>query len=127
MEIYAKQFDAAKTKRRPRRKAGTKQSESGKFSEIKGIRKQIYSSFCPECQGTGVNIDGNELEKPTVPLSEVCDSGLIFLLISETVGKKPNKNNNLQIDCYFPVVEWENIQAKATDSIFYTCSEYIHT
>lgn len=83
MEIYAKQLDAPKEKRRSRRKNGTKQNETGKTSEIKPITKQIYSSFCPECQGTGVKIEGDDLEKPTVPLSEVCEilmtSELLFL------------------------------------------------
>lgn len=35
------------------------------------VIKPITSVFCPECQGTGKHIDGDELEKPTIPLSEV--------------------------------------------------------
>lgn len=31
----------------------------------------IVSVFCPDCQGTGVNIEGDEFEKPLTPLSEV--------------------------------------------------------
>lgn len=73
MEIYENQLNAPKAKRRSRRKSGTKKNEAGKTSGIIAVPKQIYSSFCPECQGTGVNIDGEELEKPTVPLSEVCE------------------------------------------------------
>lgn len=35
------------------------------------LKNRISSIFCPECQGTGVAIKGEELEKPTIPLSEV--------------------------------------------------------
>lgn len=37
------------------------------------VRKpHISSVFCPECQGTGIiNVEGDQLEMPTVPLSEV--------------------------------------------------------
>lgn len=59
-----------KAKRRSKRKTGTKRSAKGKNDEIKAAR-QIYSVFCPECQGTGISIEGDELEKPTVSLSEM--------------------------------------------------------
>ncbi|CAI9089419.1 OLC1v1023989C3 [Oldenlandia corymbosa var. corymbosa] len=67
MESYEKQLNAPKPKRRSRRKVGSKLSEAGKTV----VTKQVFSSFCPECQGTGVTIDGDQLEKPTVPLSEI--------------------------------------------------------
>uniref|UniRef100_A0A803N9A7 Uncharacterized protein n=1 Tax=Chenopodium quinoa TaxID=63459 RepID=A0A803N9A7_CHEQI len=31
---------------------------------------QINSVFCPDCQGTGLHIEGDNLEQPNVPLSE---------------------------------------------------------
>uniref|UniRef100_A0A5B7AZC3 C2H2-type domain-containing protein n=1 Tax=Davidia involucrata TaxID=16924 RepID=A0A5B7AZC3_DAVIN len=71
-EISTKQSTGPKVKRRSRRKSGTKCNEIGKESELGTTRKQIYSVFCPECQGTGIKVEGDELEKPTVPLSEVC-------------------------------------------------------
>ncbi|CAK9151329.1 unnamed protein product [Ilex paraguariensis] len=71
LEIRTKLSVGPKKKRRSRKKSGAKCNEVGKNGEIKATRKQIYSVFCPECQGTGVNIDGDELEKPTVPLSEM--------------------------------------------------------
>lgn len=112
MEMYAKQFDATKTKRRPRRKAGTKQSESGNFSEIKGIRKQIYSSFCPECQGTGVNIDGNELEKPTVPLSEMFKYKIKASDARRAWMKSPEVLPNCSTGFYFPAQSEDMYQEK---------------
>ncbi|XP_055808167.1 uncharacterized protein LOC129876700 [Solanum dulcamara] len=60
-----------KAKRRSKRKTGNKRSAKVKKDEIKAAR-QIYSVFCPECQGTGISIEeGDELEKPIVSLSEV--------------------------------------------------------
>lgn len=59
-----------KAKRRSKRKASTKRSAKGKKDEIKAAT-QIHSVFCPECQGTGISIEGDELEKPTVSLSEM--------------------------------------------------------
>ncbi|KAF3625025.1 putative thioredoxin M-type, chloroplastic-like [Capsicum annuum] len=60
-----------KAKRRSKRKTPAKRSAKGKKDEIKAA-KRIYSVFCPECQGTGINIEeGDELEKPTVSLSEM--------------------------------------------------------
>lgn len=76
LETYGKPVDEpkveTKAKRRSKRKTGAKHSAKGKKDEIKPVRRQIYSVFCPECQGTGISIKGDDLEKPTVPLSEVC-------------------------------------------------------
>ncbi|KAL2493887.1 hypothetical protein Fot_37644 [Forsythia ovata] len=70
-EIYVNQSVAPKVTRKSRRKVRAKDGEKGKKDDIKAISKQIYSAFCPECQGTGINIDGEEREKPSVPLSEM--------------------------------------------------------
>ncbi|KAJ8534926.1 hypothetical protein K7X08_016654 [Anisodus acutangulus] len=74
LETYDKPFDEPKVemkaKRRTKRKTGAKRSAKGEKDEIKAVR-QIYSVFCPECQGTGISIEGEELEKPTVSLSEM--------------------------------------------------------
>lgn len=56
-ELWVKQSINAKGSRGRKRKTSMK---SNNFSSI----------FCPECQGTGINIHGDVLEKPTVPLSE---------------------------------------------------------
>ncbi|KAL3509387.1 hypothetical protein ACH5RR_028788 [Cinchona calisaya] len=103
MEIYAKQLDAPEVKRRSRRKTGTKQNEIGKTSEIKAIRKQIYSAFCPECQGTGVMIDGNELEKPTVPLSQMFKYKIKASDAHRAWMKSPEVLPNCSTGFYFPV------------------------
>lgn len=65
---------APKVKRRSKRKNGAK-SKSTKLmknaDKIAPLVTQFASVFCPECQGTGVDIEGDSLEKPVVPLSEV--------------------------------------------------------
>ncbi|KAL4585247.1 hypothetical protein LXL04_009863 [Taraxacum kok-saghyz] len=65
-EVNTKQLVDPKVKKRGRRKKGVSVLEAEKE-----VRKQIYCAFCPECQGTGVDIDGDDLEKPTVSLSEM--------------------------------------------------------
>jgi hypothetical protein len=78
-EIITKELVSPKLKRRKsKRKNAAKYSEIGKEGEVKATRGQIDSVFCPECQGTGIIIEGDELEKPSVPLSEVCTLWDIF-------------------------------------------------
>ncbi|KAK9078763.1 hypothetical protein SSX86_002821 [Deinandra increscens subsp. villosa] len=64
-EVSTKELGSPKVKKQRRRKKGAAEP----VEEV--IKKQIYSPFCPECQGTGIDIDGDELEKPTVSLSEM--------------------------------------------------------
>ncbi|XP_022738550.1 uncharacterized protein LOC111291171 isoform X2 [Durio zibethinus] len=68
-----------KVKRRSWRKNGVKCNERGKDGETKATGTLISSVFCPECQGTGIEVEGDELEKPDVSLSQV----FIFLINPE--------------------------------------------
>lgn len=70
-EIHNKQMGAPEVKRTSKRKTGGKKKETEEHDQTPPTKKQIYSVFCPECQGTGINIHGDELEKPIVALSEV--------------------------------------------------------
>lgn len=75
LETYDKPVEEpkmeTKAKRRSKRKTATKHSAKVKKDEPKAAR-QIKSVFCPECQGTGINIEeGDELEKPPISLSEM--------------------------------------------------------
>ncbi|XP_068645459.1 uncharacterized protein [Aristolochia californica] len=77
-EIWNEQAINAKlnhenTGRKTKKKRGPKPSRVRKSGEENGASKRtdILSILCPECQGTGVNIEGDELEKPTVPLSKM--------------------------------------------------------
>ena len=44
----------------------------GKDGETKPTGTLISSVLCPECQGTGIEVEGDELEKPDVSLSQAC-------------------------------------------------------
>lgn len=65
VESHAKQSKEPKPKPVSTRKVKGKNGGKGKKQE-----KPTRSVFCPECQGSGVRIDGN-VEIPTIPLSEV--------------------------------------------------------
>lgn len=71
MEIYSKKPVTPPVKRKYRRKAGAKNKGVQKNSETKIVGTQAHSLFCPECQGTGMKVYGNDLERPTVNLSEI--------------------------------------------------------
>jgi hypothetical protein len=36
-----------------------------------GQKNQMLSVLCPECQGTGIHVQGEDYEKPRISLSEV--------------------------------------------------------
>uniref|UniRef100_A0A452YK30 Transcription elongation factor 1 homolog n=1 Tax=Aegilops tauschii subsp. strangulata TaxID=200361 RepID=A0A452YK30_AEGTS len=49
-----------------------KMGKSKRGRKAKTVPKsRIMSILCPECQGTGIHVEGDELEKPTISLSEV--------------------------------------------------------
>ncbi|KAL9241015.1 hypothetical protein vseg_015175 [Gypsophila vaccaria] len=48
-----------------------KNSQSRKTSEAETPCDRISSVFCPSCQGTGVEVEDNELEAPTISLSQI--------------------------------------------------------
>lgn len=104
-EVYTKQLVGPEVKKKNRRKKGAR---SKKVEEE--LRKQIYSAFCPECQGTGIDIDGDELEKPTVSLSEMFK----FKMKASDGHKEYIKNPELLQNCstgfYFPSQSEEPIQ-----------------
>lgn len=50
---------------------GVKRNQSKKETDAGTLCPQIHSVFCPDCQGTGLQIEEGELEKPTVPLSQM--------------------------------------------------------
>ncbi|KAF9670818.1 hypothetical protein SADUNF_Sadunf13G0108300 [Salix dunnii] len=70
-EIVQNQTVSTKGGRRSRKKNGTKSNTTGKDGTMSVLPNPIVSVFCPDCQGTGVNIEGDEFEKPLTPLSEM--------------------------------------------------------
>ena len=81
-EIITKDLVSPKLRGRSKRNNAAKCNERGKDGEAKATTKQIDSVFCPECQGTGIIIEGDELERPDFPLSEVCSPWDSFLIHS---------------------------------------------
>ncbi|XP_039019471.1 uncharacterized protein LOC120150968 isoform X2 [Hibiscus syriacus] len=59
-------------RRRSRRKSRTKSTKTGKNGEAKPAGTLLITSvLCPECQGSGIEIEGDELEKPEISLSQM--------------------------------------------------------
>ncbi|KAI3465743.1 hypothetical protein Pfo_022406 [Paulownia fortunei] len=101
VEIYAKQSVEPKVKRRSRRKVKGKDGENGEKREMQ--EKQIYSAFCPQCQGTGIRIDGEELEKPTVPLAEIFRCKIKLCDAHKAWMKSPEVLQNCSMGFNFPL------------------------
>ncbi|KAF7805927.1 uncharacterized protein G2W53_038088 [Senna tora] len=58
-------------RRRSKRKIAANVNQNGKECELKVARGKMNSVFCPECQGTGIVIDGDQLEHAPFSLSEM--------------------------------------------------------
>ncbi|CAI9782276.1 unnamed protein product [Fraxinus pennsylvanica] len=104
-EIYVNQSVAPKAKRKSRRKVRAKDGETEKKDETKATSKQIYCVFCPECQGTGININGEKLEKPTVPLSEMFMYKIQLSDAHKAWMKHPEVLQNCSMGFHFPQSE----------------------
>ncbi|KZV45575.1 hypothetical protein F511_27185 [Dorcoceras hygrometricum] len=103
VEIYSKKSVTPKLKRRSRRKVkggtGVGKREN---CETQETRKQIYSVFCPECQGTGIEIDKEELEKPTISLFEIFTYKIKLCDAHKAWMKDPEVLQNCSIGFHFP-------------------------
>ncbi|KAA8526393.1 hypothetical protein F0562_008404 [Nyssa sinensis] len=111
-EIFTKQSASPKVKQRSRRRNGTKCNKIGKEREMGTTRKQIYSVFCPECQGTGIMVEGDELEKPTVPLSEIFKYKIKVSDARRAWMKSPEEMQNCSTGFHFPSQSGETVQEK---------------
>ncbi|THU73379.1 hypothetical protein C4D60_Mb04t22210 [Musa balbisiana] len=66
------------------------------------LKNQISSVFCPECQGTGISIQGEELEKPTTPLSEMFLYKLKAIEANKAWMKNPEILEKCSTGLHFP-------------------------
>ncbi|CAL9092912.1 unnamed protein product [Musa textilis] len=66
------------------------------------LKNRISSIFCPECQGTGVAIKGEELEKPTIPLSEMFLYKLKAIEANKAWMKNPEILQKCSTGLHFP-------------------------
>lgn len=109
-EVHTKQLVAPEVKKkRYRRKKGAR----SKKAEDE-VRKQIYCAFCPECQGTGADIDGDELEKPTVSLSEMFKYKMKASDGHKEYIKNPELLQNCSTGFYFPSQSEEAMQGNVS-------------
>ncbi|XP_020093365.1 uncharacterized protein LOC109713626 [Ananas comosus] len=92
--------------------------QSNSIKSIRGrkartaLRNKISSILCPECQGTGIHIEGQELEKPTVSLSEMFLYKLKALEAHKAWMKNPEVLQKCSTGLYFPHESEENAQEK---------------
>ncbi|KAG8364705.1 hypothetical protein BUALT_Bualt18G0026400 [Buddleja alternifolia] len=103
VEIYANQSVEPKVKRKSRKKVKGKDGKRGENHEMQESRKQIDSVFCPECQGTGITVDGEELEKPTVALSEIFRNKIKLCDAHKAWMKSPEVLQNCSMGFSFPI------------------------
>lgn len=66
------------------------------------LKNRISSIFCLECQGTGVAIQGEELEKPTIPLSEMFLYKLKAIEANKAWMKNPEILEKCSTGLHFP-------------------------
>ncbi|KAL6553525.1 hypothetical protein OROGR_007367 [Orobanche gracilis] len=108
VEIYAKRPVKPAVRRKSRRNVKGKSRGNRKKPEVQ--EKQVHTVFCPECQGTGIKIDGEELEKPTVPLSEVFRYKIKLCDAHKAWMKSPEMLQNCSIGFNFPLQSDEQRQ-----------------
>ncbi|XWS54194.1 hypothetical protein CRYUN_Cryun10bG0068700 [Craigia yunnanensis] len=101
-----------KVKRRSRRKNGAKCNEMGKDGETKATGTLISSVFCPECQGTGIEVEGDELEKPDVSLSQMFRYKIKVSDARRAWMKNPEMLENCSTGFHFPSQSGEIVQEK---------------
>ncbi|WCJ30721.1 hypothetical protein M5689_012261 [Euphorbia peplus] len=110
-EMAKNQPASLKGRRRSRRKNVTKATTKRKITYSNG---QIETAFCPECQGTGAVIDGEEMEKPTIPLSEMFKYKIKVSDGRRAWMRSPEVLQNCSIGFHFPSESEENIQEKVS-------------
>ncbi|GAB2274801.1 hypothetical protein Dimus_009576 [Dionaea muscipula] len=134
VEMFGNPPATSKKRQRSRRKTKGnergKELDAGKVPLKRNLKKKdtnnvklaenISSVFCPDCQGTGMIIEGEELENPTIPLSEMlkykiklsdarrawmkcpeelenCSTGLAFTSLADDVQAKTSPMKLLHI------------------------------
>lgn len=92
---------------------GVKRKQAMKERE-EGACGQIYSVFCPDCQGTGLLTEGAELEKPSVSLSEMFNFKIKLSDAHRAWMKSPEELNNCSTGFAFPV-QVDDAEGKVAD------------
>ncbi|KAI6697350.1 hypothetical protein NL676_017469 [Syzygium grande] len=111
-EIATGQLENPKAKRRSRRKNGPKCTKSREDGDKKAAPAQIHSVFCPECQGTGIMVEGDNLENPSVPLSEMFRFKIKGSDARRAWMKSPERLQNCSVGFYFPQDSERQVEEK---------------
>lgn len=114
LEIHNNQIAGSEVKPRSRKKVRVKKKELVKDGDVKYIGKKIYTVFCPECQGSGIDIHGDELEKPPVSLSEMFKYKIKITDARRAWIKKPEELQNCSLGFRFPSQSEEAIQEEVS-------------
>nr|TKR86041.1 hypothetical protein D5086_0000241960 [Populus alba] len=92
------------------RKNGDKSNTAGKDGTVNTFSNPIASVPCPECQGTGVNIEGDELEKTPASHSEVFQYQMNVRNGYKGWMKSPEILEKCSTGFYFPPESGEPVQ-----------------
>uniref|UniRef100_A0A0E0M9C9 Thioredoxin domain-containing protein n=1 Tax=Oryza punctata TaxID=4537 RepID=A0A0E0M9C9_ORYPU len=82
--------------------------KSNRGRKAKNAPKKITSILCPECQGTGIHIEGDDLEKPTISLSEMFRYKLKAIEAHKAWMKSPEVLENCSTGLHFPAEHIDN-------------------
>lgn len=101
-----------KVRRRSKRKNGAKCNEMGKDGVVKPTGTMISSVLCPECQGTGIEVEGDELEKPDISLSQMFRYKIKVSDARRAWMKNPELSENCSTGFHFPSQCGKMVQEK---------------
>ncbi|KAF8672445.1 hypothetical protein HU200_049656 [Digitaria exilis] len=87
-------------------------SNRGRKAKNAPKKSKITSIFCPECQGTGIHVKGDELEKPSISLSEMFRFKLKAIEAHKAWLKSPEVLENCSTGLHFPSEHLENSEEK---------------
>lgn len=98
--------------KQPARKTRAKRKGKKNDARMRVIPKQISSIFCPECQGTGITVEDDQLEKPSFLLSEMFKYKIKSKDAQRAWMKAPELLQNCSIGLHFPGQSEESIREK---------------
>lgn len=87
-------------------------SNRGRKAKNAPKRSKITSIVCPECQGTGIHVNGDELEKPSISLSEMFRFKMKAIEAHKAWLKRPEVLENCSTGLHFPSEHVENPEEK---------------
>ncbi|KAF8079548.1 hypothetical protein N665_1018s0004 [Sinapis alba] len=106
-EILGNKMVCGKGKKRCTKQSGVKSN-----GLVSNVSWQIFSVFCPECQGTGINIEGGVIERDTFPLSQTWRFGVKVSEGRKAWVKNPEKLENCSTGFHFPQQDKESVKGQ---------------